>query len=109
LVELPQVLGGDREVGVENHEQVAPGVLEAQPYRVALARAPLHEHLDVEFRMFGGQLEPLRGGLAELEVGMTLGGRLDHGSREIHPPPSDGSSEARRSPVPQPISSTRAA
>src|SRR6266700_4007595 len=39
LVELRQVLGGDREVGVEDHQQITRSVGEAQPDRVALALA----------------------------------------------------------------------
>jgi hypothetical protein len=33
------------------------------------------------------QLEPLRRGLAELEMGMTVGRLLDHGPRQVHPHP----------------------
>src|SRR5712691_6051564 len=53
LVELRQVLGGDGEIGIEDHQHVACGVGEAQPDRVALALAALREDLDVPLGIAG--------------------------------------------------------
>ena len=85
IVELREFLGRHREVGVEDHEDVARGGGETEPHGVALAAAGLLHDFDLPFRVVAGDLlDPGPGVVARMALdkndlgpGAELGGALD--------------------------------